>query len=99
MTVNTWCTQALKGIVAISASWGSVMPVILAAKITHQHLVFTHAALAALAAWRKQTAALTSLCPEGKLSVVPPLLNPHLRAGPGIAHPFQQSWLLFSSPL
>lgn len=41
------------------------------------------------ATWRKRTAALTSLCPEGKLSVLPPLLNPHLRAGPSTAHPFQ----------
>lgn len=95
-TLNTWCTQALKGIVPISASWGSVMPVVLAAKMPHRHLVFTHTDLAALAAWRKQTAALTSPCPEGKLSVVPPL--PHR----GTCHcPLIQTVLaiLFSSPL
>lgn len=36
-TLNTWCIQPLKGIAAISASWGSIMPVVLAAKITLRH--------------------------------------------------------------
>lgn len=91
--------QTLKGSVATSASWASVTPVVLAAKITHLHLVFTYADLAVLPVQRKWTAALTSPCPQGKLSVVPPLLNPGPQMGTEDC-PLTQAVLviLFSSP-
>lgn len=76
------------------------MPVVLTAKITHLQLVFTPADLAVLAVWRKGTAALTSPCLQGKLSVVPAPLNPGPRRGTSHC-PLTHSVLVifFSSPI
>lgn len=63
-------------------NWKAVLPsllhgglscIVLAAKITHLHLVFTHADLAVLSGWNSQQP--SPHCARRKSSVMPPVLN------------------------